>query len=279
MARRIFSQCALLGMLLACSAAGAGELPQTFTSQYRPAVERLRQAYANVTAEGVVTIELPRDGKSSEQGFSLYTGGQYRRLDLKTLAQQGMGLKVGANLMQMATPNGSLNTETGPKSQFFDDAQETKYDQTVANIERGCLFNYPFALDSQTTILDMLRSPAVKVTGIKWVRADGKPLVRIDYVQEATHAGKNGKWNSTLLLAPSDGWALRSFSRTLGHGSSAHTQSGQLDYLPGPEGIPLVQSIRVETSEGGRLVRRQSVQASEVRLGKPDPEMFDSYAF
>jgi hypothetical protein len=279
MSSRIPRLCAILALWLVAVSASAGELPQTFTSQYRPAVERLRQAYSNLTAEGIVSITLPRDEKSSEQSFVMRAGGEQRRLDLRTLAQQGMGLKVGTSLMRMATPAGSLSTETGPQSQFFDDAQETNYDKTVAAIDRGCLLNYPYALDSQTTILDMLRGPAVKVTGIKWVRAEGQPLVQINYVQQATHAGRSGKWNSTLLLSPSDGWALRSFSRTIGEGSNALGQSGRLQYSSGPEGIPLVQAISVETSEGGRPIRSQSVQVSKIDLGAPDSESFTSFAF
>lgn len=276
---RILRVCAILACLLVAVSAVAGELPQTFTSQYRPAVERLRQEYANITAKGLVKIELPRDTKSSEQSFAMRAGGESRRLDLKVVAQQGMGLTVGANVMRMATPVGSLNTETLPGHQYFDDAQQTDYDKTVVAIDRGCLLNYPYALDSQTTILDMLRSSAVKVTGVKWVRIKGQPLVQVDYLQSAAHAGRSGKWNSTLHLSPSDGWALRSFSRSLGQGHSALAQTGQLEYTSSPKGVPQVQSIRVETTEGGRPIRRQMVQVNTIEFGPPEPNSFTAFEF
>jgi hypothetical protein len=276
---RILCLCTSLVLSFVATSTSGGELPQTFTSQYRPAVERLRQAYASLTAKGLVTIDYPRESKSSDQSFALRANGKVRRLDLKVVAQQGMGLKVGANLMRMATPDGSLNTETGPKSQFFDDAQETNYDKTISAIDRGCLLNYPYALDSPTTILDMLLGSAVKVNVVKWVRSEGEPMVQISYVQQATHAGQSGRWNSTLQLSPANGWALHSFSRILGQGGNALAQSGHVEYTSGPNGIPQVQAIRVETTEGSRPIHRQMVQVNSIEFGPPDPNAFTGFGF
>jgi hypothetical protein len=264
---------------LGAAAVDAGELPAAFTGQYRPAIEKLREAYANLTADGLVTVDYPRDSKSSDQQFDMRVGGESRRLDLKVIAQQNMGLKVGSNVMRMATPDGSMNAETQPGHKFFDDAQQTGYDQTVAAIDRGCLLNYPYALDAQTTVLDMLRSSAVKVNGVKWVRAEGEPLVQVSYVQQGTHAGKTGRWNSKVLLWPANGWAVHSFSRALGQGHSAITQNGHLEYTTSPTGIPQVRAIRVETTEGNQLIRRQMVQVNSIKFGPPEPYSFTAFEF
>jgi hypothetical protein len=266
-------------VLLGAASASAGELPAAFTNQYRPAVEKLRQAYSTLTADGMVTVDYPRDSKSSDQNFEFRAAGESRRLDLTVVAQKNMGLTVGANLLRMATPSGSLNAETLPGHDVFDDAQQTGYDETVAAVNRGCLLTYPYALDSQTTILDMLHSSTVKVTGVKWVREQGRPLVQIDYVQEGTHTGKTGRWKSVIRLSPDDGWAARSFSHTLGQGHRAISQTGHLEYTTTPTGIPQVLAIHVETSEGGQLIRRQLVQVNSIDFSHPEKRSFTAYEF
>lgn len=259
--------------------ARAGQLPQEFVNVYRPALERLRQAYGKVSVEGTLRLALPQEDKSSEQGFIFRADGKKRRLDVRTLAQQGMGLKVGASVMTMATPYGSLNTEMGPSSKFFDNAQQRKYAGVVAEIDQQCLLTYPYALDAPSTILDMLQSSAVKVARVKWIRSQGQAMVQVDYQETGRHAGHSGSWSSTLVLAPSDGWALRSFSRTLSGGSDRVSQRGELQYTSGDGGFPLVQSISVETSRNNRVVRRESVSVTNVDFASPDPTYFDSFTF
>lgn len=256
----------------------AGQLPPKFVSAYRPAVERLKAAYTEVAVEGTLSVELPVELKSSQQAFTFRAIGERRRLDVTTTAQQGMGLKVGASEMSMATPSGSLNTYTNKESQFFDNARERKYDGVVEDIDRRSLMNLPYAFDSSGTILDMLLRSSVTVGSVKWIRAQGEPLVQITYQEQARYAGQSGIWNSTLTLSPQDGWALRSFTRTLS-GSRPFTQRGQLEYASGPDGVPLVQSITVETSESSRIIRRESVAVGDVKFGDPGPGWFDSFAF
>jgi hypothetical protein len=258
--------------------AAAGQLPQKFVSVYRPAVERLKTAYTDASIKGILNVELPREGKSSQQSFILRANGERRRLDLTTLAQQGMDLEVGATEMSMATPIGSLNTYTRPDSQFFENAQQRKYAGVVEHIDRRSLMNLPYALDSSGTVLDMLLRANVKVGSVKWIRSQGEPLVEVTYQEDARHTGQSGLWNSTLVLSPQDGWALRSFTRTLA-GSRPFTQRGQLEYASGPDGLPLVQSIIVETAEGTRILRREAVSVEEVKFGDPGPGWFDSFAF
>lgn len=259
--------------------AHAGQLPQEFVNVYRPALERLRQAYGKVSVEGTLRVALPQEDKSSEQEFIFRADGKKRRLDVRTLAQQGMGLKVGASQMSMATPYGSLNTEMGSKSQFFDDAQQRPYSSVVAEIDEQSLLTYPYALDSPSTILDLLRSSAVKVNSVKWIRSQGQAMVQVDYLETGRHAGHSGNWTSTLVLSPNDGWALRSFIRTQSGGSERMSQRGELQYTSGEGGIPLVQSIDVETSRNNRVVRRESISVANVDFGSPEPYYFDSFSF
>ena len=262
-----------------CRSARAGQLPQEFVNVYRPALERLRQAYGKVSVDGTLRVALPQEEKSSEQEFIYRADSKKRRLDVRTLAQQGMGLKIGASQMSMATPYGSLNTEMGSKSQYFDDAQQRPYSSVVAEIDRQSLLAYPYALDSASTILDLLRSSAVKVTSVKWIRSQGQAMVQVDYLESGRHAGHGGNWSSTLVLSPTDGWALRSFSRTQSGGSDRISQRGDLQYTSGDGGIPLVQSIAVETSRNNRAVRRESISVSNVAFGSPDSYYFDSFSF
>lgn len=258
--------------------ASAGQLPSTFVGVYRPAVERLKAAYTEVSIDGTLRVELPDQEKSSDQSFIFRAIGDRRRLDLTTTAQQGMGLKVGATEMNMATPIGSLNTYTNKGSQFFDNARERNYANVVQDIDRRSRLNLPYAFDSSGTILDMLQRATVKVGSVKWIRSGGEQLVQVTYQEQGRHAGQSGIWNSTLTLSPQDGWALRSFTRTLG-GSRPYTERGELAYSSGPDGIPLIRSINVETSEGARVIRRESVSIGTVQFGDPGPEWFDSYEF
>lgn len=258
--------------------ANAGQLPPTFISAYRPAVERLKAAYTEVSVKGTLSVEIPSEGKSSQQTFTFRANGDQRRLDVTTTAQQGMGLEVGGSELSMATPIGSLNTYKRAGSDFFDNAQERKYGGVVEGIDRRSLLNLPYAFDASGTILEMLLRSNVKVGSVKWIRVKGTPLVQVTYQENAKHAGQSGVWNSTLTLSPQDGWALRSFTRTL-TGARPYTQSGQLEYGSGPDGIPTVQSIAVETTEGTRVMRRESVSVGDVEFGDPGREWFDSFTF
>jgi hypothetical protein len=269
-----------LALALCCLLSSArGQLPREIVSQCRPALEKLREAYTHATFTGTLTVSLPREGKSRKQEFEMRASGQSRRLDLTTVAQQGMGLEVGAKLMQMATPQGSLNTVTGPKSDYFDDARETSYDDTVSQIDSGCLLNYPYSLDSSGTIVDALTKGGVKITAVKKIESLGEALVQIAYEENASHAGRSGTWKTRLVLSPSEGWALRGFTRTLGSGSSQVVQRAKISYSGAQDGIPLVQSIESETTDGGRPVKREAIDVSEVKLGDPDDYYFTSFAF
>lgn len=260
--------------------AARAQLPPDIVSQYRPAVEKLRKAYTHASFEGTSTLVYPRQQKSREQSFVMRAAGEKRRLDVTTLKQQGMGLQVGATEMRMATPYGSLSTYTAAGSQFFDNAQQTPYAETVAQIENGSLLNYPYSLNATGTILDMLLNPGVKVTSAKAFKSKGQELVQIDYEETAKHAGHTGLWKSSLVLSPAEGWGLRGFTRTSGHGSGAITQRAKLSYSGvNSDGIPLVQSIEAETLAGESSIQRETIGISKIKFGDPDDHYFGSYSY
>jgi hypothetical protein len=259
--------------------AARAQLPQEIVSRYRPAVEKLRQAYTHASIEGSSTLAYPGQDKSREQRIVMRAAGEKRRLDVTTLKQRGMGLEVGAKEMRMATPYGSLSSYTAPNSQYFDNAQQTSYAETVAQIDNGSLLNYPYSLSSSGTILDMLLKPGVKVTSAKSFKSEGQELVQIDYQETASHAGRTGLWKSSVVLSPSEGWALRGFTRTLGQGTSAVTQRAKLSYSGAADGIPLVQTIEAETLSGKSSVQREAIAVSKIKFGDPDDYFFDSFSF
>ena len=270
---------AAIACVLMIGTAGGGEVPREIASQYRPAVEKLRQAYTHAAIEGTSEVAYPSKDKSRTQEFVMRAAGQKRRLDVTTTGQKGMGLKVGATQLRMATPQGSLTTTMDPGSKFFDDATQTGYADTVSQIDNRCLLNFPYALDSNGTILDMLLNPGVKVTGVKKTKGDGQPLVQINYEETSRHEGHTGLWKSQLVLSPSEGWALQGFTRTLDRGSNQVIQRAKLTYSGAENGIPLVESIQFESLEGGKSIRRESIEITKFKLGDPDDYYFTSFAF
>ncbi|MEX2315873.1 MAG: hypothetical protein WD669_01885 [Pirellulales bacterium] len=259
--------------------ATGGDVPREIASQYRPAVEKLKQAYTHATVEGTASVAYPTKDKSRTQEFVMRAAGKYRRLDLKTTGQKGMGLRVGSTQMRIAAPQGSLLTTMDSGSKFFDDATETGYADTVSQIDNRSLLHFPYALDSSGTILDMLLNPSVKVTSVKKIKGEGKTVVQINYEETSRHEGHTGLWKSQLVLSPSDGWALLGFSRTLDGGSNPVTQRAKLTYSGFEDGVPLVESIQFESSEGGKSIRKESIDITEFKLGDPDDYYFTSFAF
>lgn len=257
--------------------AARAQLPPEIVNQYRPAVEKLQRAYTRVTIEGTSRLAFPGQDKSREQRFVMRAGGQLRRLDVTTLHQQRMELKVGGKEMRMATPWGSLSTYTAPGSDFFDDAKQIPYDQVVAEIDESSLLNYPYSLNSTGTILDMLLKSSVKVTSTEVVESEGLKLVRINYEETARYADHQGRWKSWLVLSPAEGWALRGFTRSSDSGRI--TQRASLSYSGLRDGVPLLQSIQTETAQGRTPTRREEIQVTKIKLGKPDSFYFDSWSF
>jgi hypothetical protein len=255
------------------------QLSREITSQYRPALARIQQAYTRGTFSGTLSVTEPQSGKSRRQDFTMRANGEFRRLDLTTLAQQGMKLEVGAKVLAMATPNGSLNTFTKPNADAFGDATQTSYADTVTQIDQGCLLYYTYSLGGGATILDTLTKPGVKITGVKTVEAFGEKLLQINYDENARYAGHSGLWKSRVVIAPSEAWALRGFTRTSGHGSNQIIQRAKLGYSGIQDGIPVLGSIESETLVGGKPTKREAVSITDIQFGEPDGAYFTSFAF
>ena len=82
------------------------------------------------------------------------------------------------------------------------------------------------------------------------------------------------------MLSPAEGWGLRGFTRTSGHGSGAITQRAKLSYSGvNKDGIPLVQSIEAETLAGKSSIRQETIGVSKIKFGDPDDHYFGSYSF
>ncbi len=255
-----------------------GQLPGDFLDAYTPAVEILRSAYSRLSATGTLRVELPREERWSEQGFVIRADGLNRRLDIRTLNQQRMGLKPGSTLMMMATPWGSLNTRTRPESKFFDDARQTDYNHTLDSINHTSLITYPYAMEFFTTILDMLQSPAVRIQSVKRIRTDGGEVIQVVFWHRATFAGHTDEWHSQIVLVPGDGWVLQSFERIAGPDARRIKQSGRLSYTSS-SGLPAVQTVQIQTMINDTIVRRESMEISEFSFSPPDPRYFTSFTF
>ena len=264
---------------LPVSSALGGQLPQEIVSRYRPAVERIEQAYTGLTVEGVTSVSLPQEDKSRTQRFIMRADGKLRRLDLETVRQHRMGLPIGGKEMRMATTWGSLVTRTEPGHKFFDDAVQLPYDKTVAEIDQGSPLNSPYSITPRTPGLDMLLSPGVDIVSADKVERRGEQLIEIVYRQNGEHVGRSGLWNGRLVLSPSEGWGLRAFILSLGRGSDQIIHRAAIGYSGTQDGVPLVSSIESETLEGNQVQRRHTIQVEEIKIGKPDKYYFDSWTF
>lgn len=279
--RRVALVCLLLWKAACCPVAQAGELPRELISAYRPALEAIRQAYVHGTFRGKIVVEYPGQEKFKKLDFVMRASGDKRRVDLTTTQQKNLGLAVGKRDMFMATPIGSLTTSANPGSKVFDNARQLKHATATATIENSVLLKYPYAIQGDTSILDMLLAPNVKVTDVKRVKVGDRMLVTISYQELFKHQGHTGHWDSSLTLSPSQGWALLDFSRTSGNGSDKITHRASLAYIDGGAGVPLVQSIEAETLRGSsqKCVLRERVDVNDSDLGDPSDYYFNSFAF
>lgn len=259
----------------------AGEPPREFLQQYAPAVEKLRNFYTHATVFGTRKRELPQAGKSLEQQFVYRSAGAQVRLDVTTIANQGMGAKVGKSDMYMATGIGSLTTVRNPGSQVFDDARQLSYGDTRSRIESTCLLNYPYTFDSHATLYSFLQQPGVRAVQVKKIKRDDELLVKVSYSETAAREDRPTDWKSWFLLSPAEGWAIREYERSTGEGERMMTYRGTLTYEGAQDGVPLVKQI-VTTQEQGpahKCVVRESVMVSKIVPGDPAGHYFTAFDF
>lgn len=259
------------------SVARAVELPGEMTSQYRTAVERLKQVYAHATITGSLKHELPPANKFRDQQFIFRAAGPDRRIDLTTTAQRGMGFDAGATDMTMAAPYASLHTYRGPTSHVFDTADELSYQAAKSRIEDACPLDKICSLGNRGTVLDLLGSQSVTITSVKKLTSKGTPLVKIGF-QEGRNPGSADS-SSWVTLSPSEGWAVRSYHRITGRGTSEFTFRGRITYSGMHEGAPLLQHMETWQEQGSQktCIQHDVVQVSAFSTEEPDHDYFAAF--
>lgn len=277
---RIILTVAILLPSMAASLIG-GELPREFEQQYSSAVGRLRDYYTHVTVSGTLKRELPQSNKSLEQKFVYRAAGPQLRLDVTTVANRGMGAKVGGSDMYMATRIGSLTSIRNPGSQRFDDARQLNYGDTKSRIDDTCMLNYPYTFANHATLYDFLKQPGVAAVEVKKIKRKSETLVKVSYRETAGREDSAVNWNSWFVLSPSEGWAVREYSRTTGDGDNAVTYRGSLSYDGQQDGVPLVKRIESLEEHGANrtCVAREVVLVSKFTAGDPDNQYFTAFDF
>lgn len=257
----------------------AGDLPRDFVGQYAPAVEKLREFYSHVTVRGTLKHALPQQAKSLEQKFVFRAASPQVRLDVTTTANKGMNAKLGGSDMYMATSYGSLTTIRNPGSSTFDDARQLNYNDTKSHIESTCLLNYVYTFADHKTILDYLQQPNVQDVKITKIHREGETLVKITYRETSAADVRKSGPPAWFVLSPTEGWAVREYSRTVGEGTNAITYRGTLTYEGTKDTVPLVKGIESVQEQGGARVTRDVVQVSKIVSGNPKDEYFTSFDF
>jgi hypothetical protein len=273
--QRCFAVLCLLSFLLSAPTRGVAQgLPQDFVSAYRPALEAIKNTYTNATVEGTLKQDFPQAGKTVQQRFVLRAKGSWFRLDATKINPKGSREGAGGTQVFLATPDASLQTFQSPGSPMFDfnSIKEDGYGEAKTRIRDLCPLNYAYSFDNQTTILDMLQSGNVRITSFKTGKRNGERMIQIQYQQQVDPDGRQGPWTCCLLISPDEGYALRDYSRTTGHGDETVTIRGSLNYGVDHHGIPLVERMEGRREQGrrGTLIERDSISISRFDTATPD---------
>lgn len=269
----------LFAICIVCSATVGvcGELPHSFIKAYKPALQKLISAYTNVTVEGTISHQLPQAHKSREQSFAYWAAGTSSRLDVTTTASQGMGGKLGSTEVLLSTPGASLSASWEPDSPAFDTARELSDGDARSSIETTSRLFQPYALDERENILEHLKRDSVRIVSYREVALEGRDVVKISYNDTLFEAGRKAEWKAWLILSPSEGWALRQYSRTTGEGDRQVTFQGSLEYGGVSEdGVPLLQRIDCWKQQGRSQTyfERDVISISRFVLGTPSQYYF-----
>ncbi|MEX2114106.1 MAG: hypothetical protein WD845_13025 [Pirellulales bacterium] len=260
----------------------AQKMPAEFVAAYGPALEAMRMAYSQGTVQGTLQSEYPTKGRSIDRRFTLRLAGNTSRIDARVTAQKGMGATVGGTDIFLAMPGASMQAyrrDNGEvANQPFD---EDGYSQANTSIKELCPISFPYTMGTQGTILTMLQSGDVRITSFKKGKRDGEPMIQIKYIQQVDPDGQYGPWNGTLLISPTEGYALRSFTRTAGEFDRQVTYSGSLSYTLNVDGVPLLQQFErsEQRGSGGVVVERQNMAISEFDTQPPRNYLFSADGF
>jgi hypothetical protein len=283
MRRELVFQC-VIGLAMLSSAVSnrvlGGDLPSDFAAKYQPAAENLQRCYSHATISGTLRRENPRAKKLLEQQYVLRAAGAKFRLDITTTAEHGMGLEVGSTTSYIATPDGSLSSYRGPRSQVFDTASELSYSDVKSRIENGCPLIMPYKSVGQGTILEVLKLPNVRVDGVEKIQRDGETLVKVSYDESSGQKSQRAR-KSWFLLCPAEGWAVREYSRTTGDGDSEILHRGTLKYDGMHDGAPLVRRIEIWQEQGPRreCILHEIIEVSSFTPVDPSSYFFTAFTF
>ncbi len=174
------------------------------------------------------------------------------RLDVTTIGGKNMGHKAGTTEVFFATPGASFYGIGAPGSVGIDTSTEWTYEQTKARIQKAFPIDQPFSLGANTTLLDLLNKPQVKVDALKKVKKKGEQLVKITFDEPAARHANAKESKSWVLLAPDQAWSVRAYSRTTGVGSEEMTYRGNLSYDQTRQGVPVIEKIETWQEKGPR---------------------------
>ena len=244
-------------------------------------MEKLRDFYSHVTVKGTLKHTLPQQGKSLEQKFVYRAAGPQVRLDVTTTANKGMGAKVGGSDMYMATSYGSLTSIRNPGSPSFDDARQLNYGDTKAAHRE----HVPAEL--RLYVRRPQDDPRLSAAAQRPRREDHENQARGRIARQG-HLSRNlgqrtcrNRPQAWFVLSPSEGWAVREYSRTYRRRRQRGHVSWVLELRRTKDGVPAGQADREprkSRSEPHR-VAREVVLISKFIAGDPDNQYFTAFDF
>ncbi len=281
--RRPLVMLALLFAIATCLGFGSargGDLPRDFATKYQPAAANMQKMYSNATIIGTLKREFPPQKKLLEQRYIYRAAGINLRLDVTTTADHDMGHVVNSSEAFIATGIGSLTAYTGPTSDVFDTATEISYSQAVSRIENGCPLLTPYKAVGQTSLLEILKLPSVKVDSVQKITIEGEPLVKVTY-DESSGQRNQPAHRSWYVLSPAEGWAVREYSRSTGTGDNVVLHRGILKYDGMHDGVPLLSHIECWQEQGAKRVclMRETVDISSFSPLPADDYWFTAWTF
>jgi hypothetical protein len=261
--------------------ASAGNLPRELTEAYEPAVSRIRGVYDYVTVKGTVLREYPQRRESISQEYTLRNSGDKSRLDIKTTSSYKGGLNVGTVEVYLAAPEASFYGIGDNGTPAIDTSRELTYAEAKLRVDRAFPVEKPYAMASGTTLLEMLQQPQISIGEVKKLTHRGQQFVKIVYDRPLSGGENLDDRLSYVLLSPSEGWAVREYSRTTGRGAGMKISKGKISYSGRKDGVPFVEKIETWEYEGSQqaCVLHEVVNISRFEPGDPNMIFFGADGF
>ena len=260
---------------------GAGQISEeAFFGEYRPAYERLRQFYTNITIAGTLTkSEWTFAGDVRPEVHTLRAGGDRFRVD------RARSAKSPGNVGQVQA------SVVGPKSVFTVRRSEGKDDFILRRVRprekdelqrislRSSFLFAPFTTRSSVRdIIQKLTLPKVKITAIEDVTQGGEALVRVSYTEDLTFNKNKLTYLGWLLFAKDKSWALRgSFHRL--EPTNGEEYWSDIQYDGADDGNRLLASVEYWRIANGKRIHIQRFEVDELVPGPPPEREFSLAAF